>query len=223
MLPRISLVVVAAFALACPGPAEEECNATKACASGFTCQAAKCVAETTPGGGGGGGLACPETGVSGPVNLLDNPGFECGDPPTQWNQGFFGTLTKTTARTGTGAGRWTSTASATDTSVHYWLTSDIQSNVLPGQTVCARAYVKGTGTNAVVKIQLVGSNLVRQSFAQPLTASWAKIENNTVTGVNDRQAIFGVGLRYAQSGDYIEVDDAAMWISNQPDGGCSNR
>lgn len=222
MNPRLPLLALFAFALACSGAPEEECNAAKFCAAGFTCEAAKCVAVQT-GGGGGGGFVCPETGVSGAPNLIDNPGFECGDPPSQWNQGFFGTLTKTTARTGAGAGRWTSTATATDPAVHYWLQANNEPALTPGRYVCASAWVRGTGTNAVVKIQMVGSNLVRQSFAQPLTANWEKLENSTIVGDTDTRAIFGVGLRQARAGDYIEVDDAAMWFSSQPDGGCETR
>lgn len=219
MLRRL-VPFAALLLLGCPGPTEE-CNASIPCAAGYSCIANKCELQSS--GGGGGGLSCPEPTSAAPVNILDNPGFECGDPPTGWSQGFFGTLTKTSPRTGQAAARWTSNATASASSVHYWLTSDSQANVSPGQVVCAAAYVKGSGQNAVVKIQMVGSDLVRQSFAQPLTTNWNRIENNTAVGQNDTGAIFGVGLRQASTGDYIEVDDAALWISTQPDGGCSQR
>lgn len=230
MLPRLTQLVLLSFALACSGPAEEECNATRPCAAGFDCVRAaqttaaggtttsRCVAQSTPGNG----FTCPETGVTGPANLLDNPGFEC-DPLSQWNEGLFGKLTRTPGRTGSGGGRWTSSATATGQQTHYWLHSYNEATVTGGQRACASAWVRGTGTNAVVKIDLVGPTVIRQSFAQLLTANWTRIENSTLVGPSDTRAIFGVGLRQASAGDYIEVDDAAMWISTQPDGGCSNR
>lgn len=226
---RLLLVsaVIAGPLLACGSPPEPECSPIRPCTqSGYACtDAGKC--ELDPGGGGGGGgLTCPESPAGNPPNLLDNPGFECGDPPSKWTPGFFGTLSKTTGRTGSAAARWTSIASPDAGTIAYYLTSDVQAPVTVGQWICAAAYVKGTGQNAIIRMRVTttsNTSIDQQSFAQFLTTDWSRIENSTRVEPGYKSVVYGVGLRQPVAGQYIEVDDAAMWISTQPDGGCSQR
>lgn len=221
-MKRTLALFAAAVLLACPGP-EEECNAEKACQTGYLCIANKC--ELGNAGGGGGTNTCPDTTNPSVPNLLVNPAFECGDPPLGWTEGFFATVSLVSGRSGNAAHLVMKSNSDPQTRI-YLMTQDPVLNNPGVKNLCGSAYIRGpAAANATATIRRVsnGGNLDSFSFSQPLTTDWNRIETSVTSQPTDSQILFGVGLRGAASGTVLEIDDTQFWVSTQPDGGCTQR
>jgi len=189
--PFRTLLPLAALLTACPGPATS--------VDGGTCEDA--------------------TNPSAP-NVAPNPGFECGTPPEGWNAPLLGTLEVSAGRSGNAAKVTAKTT--TQGVVSLTSTDPVATQPLNG-TWCISAWLKGTAENAVIILRRDqgGGRLLDASFFQPLTGTWTKISNAAQLDGTDVNLYVAAGMRAAQKGQVVEVDDVQVWKS--PSGRCTER
>ena len=198
MSRTVSLFVLSLVLFACPGPCPEgDCD-------------------------GGEPSGCDSGKVLGAPNLLQNAGFECGDALEGWEAQFGSARVETTAvRSGRNAARLI--ADEAKTYVHLWHDADAVTAPASGTTYCAYAWVKGTAANAHITVRRVGSNM-DDNFSAPLSNSeWTRIPSESYGGLpavaqGDSALLFRVFMKNAQQGDFLLIDDVALWES--VDGKC---
>lgn len=216
---RVLIVSCAAVSLlaACPSA---ECSETEACASGFVCSNGVCVASATDAGNTSSSCGGP-TGTAAVPNLLTNAGFECGTQ--SWGLALNNAeLSTETAnpKSGATALKLTLTHSGQGASRIYGPNVPVQA----GDTLCARAWFRGTSANGHLTIFEPG-NSQGIRFSTPITANdWVIVPPSAplkvpVTGAGDSFLQFS--LVNPNNGDTLIVDDADFWKS--PDGSCSER
>ena len=100
-------------------------------------------------------------------------------------------------------------------------------NPAPGSTWCAYAWMRGTtsdGRLTVLRDQ--GDFVVDESFNTPVNnQEWSRAPNSfpmkITVGPSDKRLFFSVELQNPKAGEYLIVDDVALWQSK--DGSCSER
>jgi hypothetical protein len=191
-----------------------------------------------PGGGGecDGGTCPPDAGFDGgsckgtdpagaPPNLLANPGFECGDPPSGWYaQNGQLTSESTGGHSGSKAARLT--APTATVASNLWHETDVV--VAPGtKTYCVNAWVRGSAANARITVRKVKAGFVNdENFSIPLTPEWQPIPPAAthalkVVGAGEDKFVLRIFIPDAKAGDYLLVDDVLLWES--PGGNCTER
>lgn len=211
----MTCLVVPCFASCAGTPPEVECSTDKPCADGKVCENSVCV---TPGGDGGPGFGvCPGTfGPASPPNLLGNPDFECGDPPSGWTTDFNGTLTAEAAnpQSGARAAKVTSKVNSSGVISIFPVDYPVQS---PGaKTYCAAAWVRGTdpATGHVEITEVTSSSgIVRHKFSAPLHAAWQRLKVDAATTATSPKLSVRVYLENPKVGDFLVVDAVELWVS----------
>ncbi len=200
--------LVSCLLVGCPTP--PECSVSEPCGEGKACQEGVCIAA---------GNAVADGGVD--PNVLDNPGFERGIDG--WDvlfdaHGEFEQET-TVTRSGQGAARLTATGSGTTQFVHLEGIRD----VIPGSVWCASAWMRGTASDGRLTIRRVGSNQQQNAFTPVTNDAWSRTSSPFKITIEpaDTELIFFVAMPYPKAGDYLLVDDVALWQSK--DGSCAER
>lgn len=211
-----------ALLLSCAAPPGDECSNAKPCGAGSSCQAGRCVAVD---GGPPIDDRCVESAPPGLAkNLIYNPGFECGDPPTAW-YAQYGKLSITHAgvRTGAAAARLSDPDSGPSTRL--WFDRDAVTD--PGTRVfCARAWMRGSSDGRLT-VQKVSSGMVNyDTYSSPMTPDWQVVPPPTygamkVAGAGEQRFLLYVWVPNPTPADWLEVDDVQLWESR--DGGCVQR
>ncbi len=202
---------------ACPQP--DDCSAAKPCAGGFNCLAGLC--EPTDGGTD----PCGETPPLFPKNLVPNPGYECGNPPTGWYADH-GKLAAASNAPWAGASFARLSDSDGWPSLNLWLDPNVVS--APGtRTFCTRAWMRGSSVGRVTVREVVNSSSVNDvSFSSPVDGNWQVVPPEAygalkIVGNNEQRYLLRFWVPNPTPADWLEVDDAQVWES--ADGGCMSR
>jgi hypothetical protein len=221
---RSTLLAGAALAssllVGCPNP--PECSETVACADGLLCQEGACVASTGDGTGGGG--ICRDTSKPSAPNVLDNPGFECGTQGWEVNVVRPGKLEHEAGmvRSGSGAAKLT----VTNGVVELMQLAAVE-NPEPQSVWCAYAWMRGTTSDGRLTILRDQDGfVVDESFNTPVVDNeWSRAPASfplkITVGPQDKKLYLSVKIQNPKVGDYLIVDDVALWQSKGGD--CSER
>lgn len=195
---------------ACPTPTQD-CSESKPCGPGLVCVANACVADGECGGDSG--------------NLLENPGFECGDPPTGWfTQGGDVSSRSEGPKSGSRLARLSAPSGGAAASL--WTEDDAV--VAPGKdTYCARAWVRGTAAAGRITLRkVVPGGVEDENYSTPLSTDWVLLPPASygplkVVGNGEQKFLFRIWIPSPKAGDWMEIDDVELWRST--DGSCKDR
>ena len=158
-----------------------------------------------------------------PPNQLLNPGFECGDPPSDWVPSAAGSLASESAnpRSGARAARLVSDDGGAPVSL-FPQVPRANSGV---NTWCASAWVRGVPAGGTARLSLwtmtATGGLVETTFSAPSTPGFAELRVSAVTQPLDNRVLLRLWLPNPAKGDALVVDDVEQWQS--ADGGCASR
>jgi hypothetical protein len=212
-----SAALLAAALAGCPGA--QQCATSADCSAGQVCAQGRCQADGEQDAG-----VCREVGGTA-GNLLDNPHFECGQPPLGWSAQF-GTVAAITQDPHGGAQAARLTAPNAAAVVSLWHDADAVA-ATNGGTYCARAWLRGSGVNGRLDVRRVladGSGGDNISFSIPLERSWSVVPPSQPLKIESAgfgRLLVRVVIPSARAGDTLDVDDVALWAS--ADGSCSER
>lgn len=171
------------------------------------------------GGGTGGGSACNSAAQS-PANLVGNDGFECGD--MGWSAQSGDVAVATDARTGSKSMKLTASAAGGKfASTQPFVAS------ASGKTYCARAYFKGTVSDAQLSVlESKSGGVVDHTFSTPVASTaWLRTPPSTNLEVpaaaGSKLYVRFVMHQSPAAGDTLLVDDVDVWES--ADGKCKER
>ena len=200
----------AVFAVGCGKEDAPECAQDADCGAGLICVEQACTTPTVNAD------PCQPS-----WNFVRNGDFECGTDG--WSRGISAASLSSVeqgAKVGSKALRITTSGSA---STYYAVSTETKS-VGPG-TLCARAWMRGTTPAGHLRIVYANSAGVGQtvSFSSPIEVDeWALVRPSFPLKADVSEKV-NVHLRLAVtdavSGQYLEVDDAKLWLS--ADGSCS--
>jgi hypothetical protein len=198
----IAAIALTVMLLGCPGPAE-------------TCPDGGCPAD--------GGDPCLGPSAESVPNLLDNPGFECGSPPSGWyTTGGVLASEVENPKSGSRAARFL----VPDGGVaRLWHERDAIVDA-GTKTYCANAWVRaGTAKDARLTLRRVGTN-IDENFSTPLTNEWVLLPPPThgplkFTAQDEPRVLLGFTIQNAKAGDSVIIDDVQLWES--ADGSCRER